>query len=53
MVVENQLFWSYLICFIWWTKNKGDKEVVRNANATQKDIVKCWTRFEIGESYIR
>jgi len=47
---KSTIFEAILFALYGELKNKGDKEVVRNANATQKDIVSVELEFEIGES---
>ncbi|MFY9089185.1 SMC family ATPase [Arcobacter aquimarinus] len=47
---KSTIFEAILFALYGELRNKGDKEVVRNANALQKDIVSVELDFEIGES---
>lgn len=47
---KSTIFEAILFALYGELRNKGDKEVVRNANASQKDIVSVELEFEIGES---
>jgi len=47
---KSTIFEAILFALYGELRNKGDKEVVRNANATSKDIVSVELEFEIDES---
>ena len=47
---KSTIFEAILFALYGELKNKGDKEVVRNANALEKDIVSAELEFEIEET---